>query len=103
MMRTLAARHTVQARAPLTTGVFPLWGRGGLRGGKEYGLKGMRDIRGLCLLVILMVSVDGILRGLHFMKRDETGCKCDDRQEKEGEEERETVGGGEDLVGEERR
>jgi hypothetical protein len=43
----------------------------------------MRDIRGLCLLVILMVSVDGILRGLHFMKRDETGTKCDDRQEKE--------------------
>lgn len=30
-MQTLAARHTVQARAPLTTGVFPLGsGRRGL-------------------------------------------------------------------------
>jgi hypothetical protein len=45
LMRTLAARHTVQARAPLTTGVFPLWGRGGLRGGRKYGVKGMRDVR----------------------------------------------------------
>ena len=69
MMRTLAARHTVQARAPLTTGVFPLWGGEGLRGGEGKWTEGdTGDIRRLCLLIIVMVSGEGVLRGIHFMK-----------------------------------
>lgn len=69
MMRTLAARQTVQARAPLTTGVFPLWGGEGLRGGEGKWTEGvMGDIRRLCLLIIVMVSSgESVLRGIHFM------------------------------------
>ena len=68
-MRTLAARHTVQARAPLTTGVFPLWGGEGLRGGEGKWTEGdTGDIRRLCLLIIVMVGGEGVLRGIHFMK-----------------------------------
>ena len=68
MMRTLAARHTVQARAPLTTGVFPLWGgEEGLRGGEGKWTEGdTGDIRRLCLLIIVMVSGNSVLRGIHF-------------------------------------
>ena len=88
MMRTLAARHTVQARAPLTTGVFPLWvGEEGLRGGEGKWTEGdTGDIRRLCLLIIVMVSGNSVLRGIHFYERTTSRCMCDSRREKAGQE-----------------
>ena len=96
MMRTLAARHTVQARAPLTTGVFPLrGGEEGLRGGEGKWTEGdTGDIRRLCLLIIVMVSGNRVLRGIHFMNERRAGVCAIAGEKGRDRRERDLKGGG---------